>query len=1094
MLAARSQLDGERRPVTILFTDIVGSTSIASTLDPEDWREIVAGAHQRVSDAIYRYEGTITQLLGDGVLAFFGAPIAHEDDPVRAVHAALEIQESITEYSQEIIELTTDFQVRAGINTGNVVIGDIGTDMHVEYLAFGDAVNVASRLEGVAKPGTVVVSEDTHKLISHNFETESLGNVQLKGKTESLPAFRVTAPKIQLRKLRGIEGLNSPLVGREREYEAMSQSLENLLKGKGGITYVIGEAGLGKSRLVAEIRKEAITMDLGWVEGRCLSYGGSIALSLWQDALRDLIGIKTFDPSIEEQTKLQDWLKDISPTHFTSTYPYLGHLLSIPLEVENERRIQNLDGEDLKTATYHAVETVIHCSASSNPLVLVCEDLHWTDPSSLELLESLFGLTLTLPLLIISVLRPETEHASWSMKETISERYPDSYKEISLKTLSEDESGLLVQNLLPIDELSQELHSLIMDRAEGNPFYVEEIIRSLIDSEVLMYDEPSDSWRSLEDIKELPIPDTLHGVLLARIDRLSSTSKRVLQRASVIGRIFEHKLLDRLSPSPLEDLPEQITILENREFIRTHTGTISPQYIFNHALTHEVAYESLLKKQRRNLHTQVGDALESLYADSLEEKVEILAHHFQQAQEWGKAWRYQVAAGRKAKAHFANQEALEFLQAAIDASTHLPQMEPLGLVDVHILRADVLSGINQYEEAQAELNLSTELATKISPTESRELSLAQIDHKRSLVLRNLGEYSQAIEVIKVGLDHLPKDHPSEEGALKIAMASALTRMGELVDAQKWCHGGMNALELGGDLAEMAHAYSLLGTIQRNLGDIEASLLSRQKSLDISEELDNIPLQMEAHNNLAATYYNMGKWDEAAKHYDTSRKLSEHIGNKNTAARAEINLGEVYLLRGDWEEAEEAFRHALESWERTGYTLGQAYGSSNIGAVLTRRGKPGEALEYLQRSQDLFAELGARGFLPSVYRRQASAYLAMSELDTAENLCLKSLNLTRELSMSQEEGAALRIHGVILREQGKLSQAAASLEQSVSIFEEAGVEYEKARSLFELALLWHEKGEPDRVQAALSSAAEIFISLGAKSDLQKTEELLSNISS
>ncbi len=561
MLAARSQLDGERRPVTILFTDIVGSTSIASTLDPEDWREIVAGAHQRVSDAIYRYEGTIAQLLGDGVLAFFGAPIAHEDDPVRAVHAALEIQESITEYSQEIVELTSGIQVRAGINTGNVVIGDIGTDMHVEYLAFGDAVNVASRLEGVAEPGTVVISEGTHKLISHNFETEFLGNFQLKGKSETLPAFRVKSPKIERTKLRGIDGLSSPLVGREKEYKALSLSLGELENGKGGITYVIGEAGLGKSRLVAEIRKEALTKDLGWMEGRCLSYSGSISLSLWQDALKDLIDIKALDPSIGDQIKLKEWLEDICPTQFVSTYPYLGHLLSVPLDVENERRIDNIDGEDLKTATYHAVETVIHCSASSKPLVLVCEDLHWADPSSIELLEGLFGLTLKVPLSIICVLRPETEHASWSVKESISERYPDVYTEISLKALSDDEGGLLVQNLLPVEELSRELYSQIMDRAEGNPFYVEEIIRSLIDSEVIQYDDPSDSWRMLEEIKDLPIPDTLHGVLLARIDRLSSTGKRVLQRAAVIGRIFEHKLLDQLSPSPMEWQPPALSHL-----------------------------------------------------------------------------------------------------------------------------------------------------------------------------------------------------------------------------------------------------------------------------------------------------------------------------------------------------------------------------------------------------------------------------------------------------------------------------------------------------------------------------------------------------
>lgn len=439
MLAARSQLDGERRPVTILFTDIVGSTSIASSLDPEDWREIVAGVHELVSQAIYRYEGTITQLLGDGVLAFFGAPIAHEDDPVRAVHAALEIQESIVDYSQEIIGLTLDFRMRAGINTGNVVIGDIGTDMHVEYLAFGDAVNLASRLEGEAEPGTVVISEGTHRLIAHNFETVFLGEVQLKGKADPIPAFRVDSPLAQLRKLRGIEGLSSPLVGREAEYEALHKTIEDLKGGKGGITYVTGEAGLGKSRLVAEIRKVALKKGLTWVEGRCLSYSGSVSLSLWHDILKDMISKQTSTELIVDQTSVKHFLKEVCPSQFDNTYPFLAHFFAIPMEEEDERMVQSLDGEGLKTATFHAVQTVISCSVASKPLVLVCEDLHWADPSSLELLEGLFGLTPKLPLLLICVSRPETEHASWKLKVSIFERYPNIAKEISLNPLSADE-------------------------------------------------------------------------------------------------------------------------------------------------------------------------------------------------------------------------------------------------------------------------------------------------------------------------------------------------------------------------------------------------------------------------------------------------------------------------------------------------------------------------------------------------------------------------------------------------------------------------------------------------------------------------------
>jgi tetratricopeptide (TPR) repeat protein len=356
------------------------------------------------------------------------------------------------------------------------------------------------------------------------------------------------------------------------------------------------------------------------------------------------------------------------------------------------------------------------------------------------------------------------------------------------------------------------------------------------------------------------------------------------------------------------------------------------------------------------------------------------------------------------------------------------------------------------------------------------------------VLRNEGKYPEAMEVIQKGIESLMGDQPKERGALQIAMASALTRQGELESAQEWCKEGMENVETGGDLAELAHVYSLLGTIRRDLGDTEASLTYRKKSLEISEDIANIPLQMEAHNNLAVAYYDLGQLQEAVSHYEQSRELSERMGNLNTTARAEINLGEVQLIRGDWEEAERAFRQALRIWESTGYRLGQAYGSCNMGTVLTRKGEAEEALEYLENSEEVFSEMGAQSFMPIVHRRQAAAHLALGDLARAEILSQQALNLAKKLSMRQEEGAALRILGVIYRKKGDQSQAAEKLERSVKIFHEAGIQYEEARSILALSRVWYEDMQYARIQPALDGAIENFKAVGADVDLRQAKEL------
>jgi class 3 adenylate cyclase len=408
LLATRGQVAGERRIVTMLFSDVKGSTPMAEHLDPEEVLEIMDGAFDVLIEPITRYEGALARLMGDGVLAFFGAPIAHEDDAERACRAALAILEGAREYAArlEAERGISGFEVRVGIHTGLVVVGEVGSDLRVEYTAMGDAVNLAARMETAAEPGTVLITEDTHRLIAPLFETESLGPVEVMGRTEPVGVYRVLAPMAVAGKPRGIEGLESPLVGRDGDFDALREALERLQAGVGGIVTIVGEAGIGKSRLVAELRKVAAPLDLTWVEGRCLSYGESIAYLPWLDMLHGLLGMAADAPPLALRNRLQEWVGALCPESFDEVYPYLGRMLSLPLEDELEDRLRGLDPEGLQVLTFRALERVVRSATDERPLVLVCEDLHWADPSSLELLEHLLGLADRASLLLIPTATP----------------------------------------------------------------------------------------------------------------------------------------------------------------------------------------------------------------------------------------------------------------------------------------------------------------------------------------------------------------------------------------------------------------------------------------------------------------------------------------------------------------------------------------------------------------------------------------------------------------------------------------------------------------------------------------------------------------
>ncbi len=549
ILAERERAEGERKLVTALFADIVGSTTLAEQMDPEDWREVVTGAHKRVSAAVYRYEGTIAQLLGDGVLAFFGAPIAHEDDAERALRAALLILTSIREYAAELQKgnRVENFQMRIGLNTGMVVVGNIGTDLHMEYLAVGDTVNLAARVQSAADADTLLVSENTQRAAAQLFEFEDKGKIAVKGKAEPIHVYRVVAEKKGAVRTRGIVGLQSPMVGRAREFATLAQITSDLRAGRGSIVAITGAAGLGKSRLVTEWRKSALAAagaPLRWIEGRCVSYGMAMAHHLSTDIVRGIIGAPAGSTESETHAALWQLVELLLGDEKKEVYPFLGHLLGIKLEEEMEARVKYLDGPALQNKYIAAYKKLLTALAQKTPTVLVCEDLHWADPSSIELGAQIVPIVATAPLVIAFVTRQDKESSGWKLIDQAKDLPGAGLTQLHLSPLGENDSRQLVSNLLEVEALPENLRALILSKAEGNPFFVEEVLRMLIDHGVIALRDGK--WTVTREINMIDIPDTLQGVLTARIDRLPEDAKRVLQIASVIGRKFQVRVLEKV--------------------------------------------------------------------------------------------------------------------------------------------------------------------------------------------------------------------------------------------------------------------------------------------------------------------------------------------------------------------------------------------------------------------------------------------------------------------------------------------------------------------------------------------------------------------
>jgi len=895
---------GERRVITMLFCDVKGSTAAAEKVDPETWTDIMNGIFEFMIRPVYKYEGTVPRLMGDAILAFFGAPIAHEDDPQRAVLAGLEIQDGIKEYADEIrLKHGLEFGLRVGINTGLVVVGAIGSDLRMEYTAIGDAINLAARMEQTAIPGTVQISDETYKLVAPFFDFEILGEVEVKGKAAPIKTYRPLGPKKSQGHLRGLEGLTSPLVGREAQLGLLNQQLQQLKIGAGSLVAVIGEAGLGKSTLIAELKKS--NDGCTWLRGDAVSYARSVSYFMWRQIIRQSIEAHE-DDSLGEVRRKLTYVCDCC-TLPGGDIPFLEAMLAVESE-ESLQIVTGFQGEALVQRMVEAVRGYLCGLAKEGAFAIVFDDLHWADEASLNLLLNLADLTDTQPILFICMLRPDKTAPSWDAIIKIQQKMATRYYLVSLKPLHEEQTDILLSNLLGVKDLPKNVRDMIVERAGGNPFFIEELIRSLIETKQIVRE--NSHWRAVNEDASVSLPNTLRGVLGARIDRLPELSKHVLQNAAVIGRSFDLRVLKQLT-SLNGNFDSQIQYLKEASLVEP----FREDYAFRHVLIQEAAYDSILIKKRVELHRRIGEALEELHASRIEEFAPLIAYHLYAAQD-ERSLKYDILAGEKAARLFANVEAATHFSRALEVAKRTKA------------RSEQI--INLYTQLGSVLELSGRFETALTTYEEMQV-----------------------------FGHEHGDRRTEMKAL-MAKATIYSIFSQLHNSELSEQMLIEALEISREIEDRITQAKLNWNLMITYlfsKRLDEALKHGEIALSLARNSSDREQLAFVLNDLCRLYTCRGEFEKAHASIREARELWKSLDHQVMLADSLGSEAETYFNAGEYERSLECSQQALEICEKIDNKWGQSYDRMLMAFCCFENGQLGRGIQLAEQSSQLADEAG-----------------------------------------------------------------------------------------------------------------------------------------
>jgi len=909
-MTAEQQATGENRPITALFADISGFTPLSATKSSEAMFQLVQDCFKQLVGIVARYEGSISGFRGDGLLALFGAPILHENDAERAILAGIEMRD---------IMHSRGLEVSIGINTAMMTVGEIQTQLHKEYTAYGTDVNLAARLQQSANPGQILVGAGTHRLTRRAFDFEIISDLSLKGFSQTVTAYSVQHVKAHPEKLRGIKGLRARMIGREHEFTEIKESVDQWLSGHGQIVSVIGEAGIGKSRLVNELIKDLRLKikdsesnnsqssifnfeSLIVLEGRCVSIGQPISYWPFIDILRTYFNLKEDDDLSTIAQKVTDGTKHIFPNTSDETLPFIGRLLSVRFSNELDDRLKFATPEQIRHQTMMQLRDFFRELANRQPLLLILEDLHWSDELSIDLITYLMDELTHAPLMLLCVYRPEKEQKVWKLSEQAQRKCLDRYTEITLKRLSSHEGRLLVEELLTIDDLPDSVKNTILEKSEGNPFFIEEVIRSLIEQDMVYRD--NDRWRARSEIVNINVPDTIQSVLLSRVDRLQAEARYVLQCASVIGRLFKYRLLDHLTQHERE-LEKYLSEFEDRELVYEERRIPELEYAFKHALTQEATYQSILERRRKEFHHQVAISIERLYQERLEEYYEELAHHYSRSGELEKALEYILKSAKKAKERYANDAAIAFYQQALAVMKDFGDELNQRRVEVYYALGDIYGMIAKIDQAkecyhkaleycterrmQTRLYLSLEGISNDEETKDTYLRLAQEtlgDDVNSPEMARIysilswrywirNESAPALEMVNKGLE-IVKGTDNYKEIVWLCEHGNWYSIFYIEDpeiALNYAKMGYEAAELSGDPKLIAEA---MITVTRSDTKSEESYRMIQKSIEINRRINNWDQVLHSYGYLHFYYAGNDLWDKSLETVKEAYQLIQKI--------------------------------------------------------------------------------------------------------------------------------------------------------------------------------------------------------------------------
>jgi class 3 adenylate cyclase/tetratricopeptide (TPR) repeat protein len=960
---SEGQLNEERRLVTAVFADISGFTPLADRFDPEQLSEIIDPVVVALSGVIAKYEGYVEKFAGDALLALFGAPVSHEDDAQRALAAALEMHETLLRVRQTV-PYEHDLQLHVGVNSGHAIARVFGTEARMDYSVLGDSIILAQRLESAAPTGETYVGDITYRLTKNRFDFEWVGELTLKGKAEPVPAWRLlgelklaqTDPEVPAHQRR-------PLVGRQREFAAARAAVDDLLEGQGGVLVMVGEPGVGKTRLKQEIARDGNAKGARWMETRCLSYGTAVTYFPFAQLLRDFAVIEIDQAPELAAAALSTALTRVGAEE---TNPYFARLLGLP-PPEGSRDVTSLEPEAFRRGLHEAFSAWLSLVAKTGgPLIAVIEDCHWMDASSRSLAQDLLRSSAADALLLCLTSRPEGETIVDEIAGTVA-RAP---VRIELDPLDRAAIDLFLTSLLDAPAPRQFLE-LVTDRTGGNPFFVEELVRSLLDEGALV--RTPGGWQMRRGWQEGTVPPNLEGVLSARIDLLPSPARVSLLEASVIGRRVPMQLLEGLSAHAADGVP----VLVERGFFDVGSDAAG-DFEFHHALVQEAAYSRLLRRQRRSLHRRVAELAEDLYGSG-DDVIDLLARHYYLGDVGQKAIVFLIRAGERAARLFANEEAMLHMNRALELAQRDPEHADK-VPEILLTLADLQELTGAYEESFASFD------------EARQLS-GDVRAWRGLVsvLRRQGRYREAERAIQEAFSAIPPEH-----AVPLWLERAWTLAVE-GRAQETIEAARSGLEIAAT-GEPLRPYLLIQLAQaEKIEGAAASALAHSLEAQHSfQELGDQRGLTTALRLTAGIYLDLEEMEKAAATLREGLELAERVGNVEELAGCLINLGMVEHQRGNLDEAIACDRRAIAEFERIGHGAGRAIGLSNLSEKLMDRGDLDEALMSSENAYEIARTIEHTPTVADALQTMAAIYLRRGEYLTAAERAEEAVRVNLEV--------------------------------------------------------------------------------------------------